>query len=143
MELDLQTNFCWSWRGSTHPGGYGSLRIGLEKPVLAHRMAWVAAFGYIPDGLCVLHSCDNPSCVNPGHLFLGTQLDNMRDKVRKGRLRFGVNPKRGPKRPRFNAVQIDEIRNSQEKTAVVARRFAVPTSTIWRIRSGRSYGAAA
>jgi hypothetical protein len=56
---------------------------------LAHRIAWVMAFGVIENGLYVLHSCDNRPCVNPAHLFLGTQKDNINDMIRKGRQRFG------------------------------------------------------
>lgn len=80
---------CWLWQGQTMPVGYGRYRpIGAPQKVLAHRHAYTLAVGVIPDGLLVCHKCDNPSCINPDHLYCGTPQDNMNDKVRRGR---GVN----------------------------------------------------
>lgn len=79
---------CWGWRASLHGFGYGSIRedshIG-RRWVSAHQVSWRIHFGPIPDGMAVLHSCDNPPCSNPRHLFLGTKLDNTRDMFAKGR----------------------------------------------------------
>lgn len=78
---------CWRWTANTD-GRYGTLTVERGKsPVKAHRLSWQLVNGPIPKGLAVLHKCDNPSCVNPQHLFLGTQTDNMRDASRKGRIR--------------------------------------------------------
>lgn len=82
-----KTKSCWNWRGSTC-GGYGTVRMNMRR-VLAHRAAWKLTFGDIPNGMQVLHHCDHPSCVNPAHLFLGTQTDNLRDMSKKGRGRTG------------------------------------------------------
>ena len=73
---------CWPWTG----GGdrYGKIKVR-RMSVSAHRFAWQVANGPIPDGMSVLHTCDNPPCCNPSHLFLGTNSDNMRDMVTKGR----------------------------------------------------------
>jgi hypothetical protein len=75
---------CWLWKGACNPNKYGHLRVG-KKEITASRIAWILTNGPIPEGLCVLHSCDNPPCCNPLHLFLGTNLDNVRDKEKKGR----------------------------------------------------------
>lgn len=77
---------CIEWRGARHRQGYGSQRVG-GRTVLAHRVAFERANGPIPNGLHVLHRCDNPPCVNPEHLFLGSHQDNMDDRQRKGRTR--------------------------------------------------------
>jgi hypothetical protein len=74
---------CWEWQGAKNRFGYGCLHY--ENEELAHRVSWLIHNGLIPKGLCVLHKCDNPCCVRPDHLFLGTQKDNMEDMVLKGR----------------------------------------------------------
>lgn len=75
---------CWEWTGHCNDGGYGRVTRQTEDR-LAHRYAWELENGPIPDGMFVCHHCDNPPCVRPDHLFLGTHTDNMRDAQRKGR----------------------------------------------------------
>ncbi len=79
---------CWGWNGATTPFGYGRMTAGSRGAGLlrAHRVSWELHYGPIPAGLLVLHHCDNPPCVRPNHLFLGTMLDNSRDAVAKGRV---------------------------------------------------------
>jgi len=76
------TSPCWEWTAGTD-GRYG--RFACNGETRAHRVAWTLAHGTVPDGLCVLHRCDNPPCVRVEHLFLGTDLDNSQDKEQKGR----------------------------------------------------------
>lgn len=85
---------CWEWQASKLPDGYGSFGVRSRVVDKAHRVSWVLKNGPIPDGMSVCHRCDNPPCVNPDHLFLGTQQDNMKDMVSKGRHGLHVHPER-------------------------------------------------
>jgi hypothetical protein len=80
---------CWEWNGSRTGFGHGQIGTGSGRTVYTHRLSYELAHGPIPDGLCVLHRCDNPPCCRPDHLFLGTRSDNMADKVAKGRQQRG------------------------------------------------------
>lgn len=78
---------CWEWQGNRNQTGYGLFTVGGRRSgMVAHRFSYDRFVASIPDGLKVLHRCDNRRCVNPAHLFLGTQLDNMRDASQKGRI---------------------------------------------------------
>lgn len=132
--------FCWEWTAAKDGHGYGVQRIG-GKNILAPRVSWMIHFGPIPDGLCVLHRCDNPLCVNPAHLFLGTKLDNMRDMIGKGRARHDVTP-RGEAHPqaRLTVDQVREIRrrvSAGESRKAVAVDLGVDKTTVAKIVSGR------
>lgn len=87
-KVDIKTeNECWNWKASTRGHSthdYGRFYFRKTR-IQSHRVAWIISFGEIPIGLKVCHKCDNPKCVNPNHLFLGTQEDNMKDCKKKGR----------------------------------------------------------
>lgn len=76
---------CWIWRAALDTAGYGQIGDGNKKLLMAHRAVYTLCIGPIPPGLQVCHTCDNPICVRPTHLFLGTAFDNMRDMADKGR----------------------------------------------------------
>jgi hypothetical protein len=129
---------CWIWTGPTMSSGYGQASVGGRRST-AHRMAWELTNGPIPPGLSVLHRCDNRPCVNPGHLFLGTQADNMRDMALKGRHHgSGV---RGERQglARLTEAAVRQIRRSDLSNAILAIRFGVDAGTISKVRRGRTW----
>lgn len=86
VQRDAAPGACREWQAFRNPLGYGMFRVEIAQSMrLAHRVAWELFVGAIPDGLHALHRCDNPSCVNVAHLFLGTNADNVADKIAKGR----------------------------------------------------------
>lgn len=125
---------CWSWLGCKVRKGcpYGRARFGGQL-WLAHRLAWTLTYGPIPEGLFACHHCDNPLCVRPEHLFLGTHEDNMRDMVAKGR--SGVDRGRTFVSGTPSSVR-DRIRNAfarGESADALAREFGVSRRTVYRI----------
>lgn len=83
-----QTETCWSWTAASM-NGYGLLQVA-RRPVRAHRLSWELHFGEIPEDMDVLHKCDNRGCVRPDHLYLGTDVENARDRVLRGRTARGA-----------------------------------------------------
>ena len=126
---------CWLWTDSLYTTGYGKLRDG-KKIRRAHRVSWEQTYGPIPDGLLVLHRCDTRSCVNPAHLWLGTNQDNLSDAARKGRMTRGVHNNF----TRLTEDQVLAIRRSSETLSVLSARYGVGRSTVQDVRRGRTWG---
>lgn len=129
---------CWEWIGAKNAQGYGVLRVG-ESARLAHRIAYVAAYGPIAQWMCVLHRCDNPSCVRPDHLFVGTLADNNADMDAKGRRRSG--PRRGSANHNAKLTEADAftIRASKAAGVELARKYGVSQTIISAVRLGRTW----
>ncbi len=137
-----KTDSCWLWSGAKNKFGYGIFNIG-RPSFLAHRLMWSKNNqSNIPIGYCVLHSCDNPPCVNPDHLRIGTQIDNIRDRTRKGRSFRSRGELSGMSKLTNN--QAKEIRERYNPRVVtrkfLADEYMVSVGTIKNIVSGRTYG---
>jgi len=130
---------CFLWTASGGPNGYGHINIG-GKTVRAHRAAYELFKGPIPDNLCVLHTCDTPCCVNPGHLFAGTQTDNMTDMIKKGRARYlaGESHPRGT--AKLTEKQVLEIRVATGSQKQIAARYGIGCSNVSQIKSRQRWG---
>lgn len=122
---------CWIWTGAHLKGGYGRIRIN-EKIILAHRFSYEIHNGKIPNKMCVCHICDNPKCVNPSHLFLGTQKDNVDDMVNKNR--------------QFSKLTLNQVKEIKKlccegklKQREIAKTFNISRGTISDIYSNKSW----
>lgn len=130
---------CWEWLGRKSPKGYGVFKVdNINTPT--HRFSYMIHFGDIPKGTYICHKCDNRSCVNPNHLFLGTQFDNMQDMVRKGRNADtkGVNNPRA-KLSELDVLEIRRLNSNGIKPSILVRMFRTPMSTIVNITSNHTW----
>ena len=135
-----QPGECWPWTGQRDRNGYGrfSVQRGVRLTQLAHRHAYQFEHGiFIPDGFVVCHACDTPWCVNPAHLWVGIQADNVADMDAKGRRRW--KPRLGEKVNTAKLTKNDvlAIRASDESGPVLARRYGVSKEQIGNIRRRR------
>lgn len=140
----LNEDDCWEWKAGTFNSGYGSFKYK-NKSIVASRMVWFLMNGEFPD-LLVCHSCDNPLCCNPNHLFLGTELDNSRDMVSKGRSPIGIrhgtvtHPESFPKgenhpQAKLSNKDIVAIRESKDSGVLLSKRYKVTEAMISYIRN--------
>jgi hypothetical protein len=137
---------CWEWQGFRNRLGYGMIgmiRKGKQSSIHAHRMSYILNHGPIPQGMFICHHCDNPSCVRPDHLFLGTPADNTHDAQRKGRMRIAVPKVRGHNkgsrhgRHKLTEAEVAEMRARYAAGGIsmteLARMYGVDLSRVSRI----------
>lgn len=132
---------CWLWEGAHRKNEYGTMWNG-KAHENSHRLSYRLLVGPIPDGLWVLHRCDNPACINPDHLFVGTQSDNLKDCVRKGRhhpasLKGIANHK--AKLTEAQVLEIRQIPRVMGALAKAAKIYGVPRERLCAIRNGRGW----
>ena len=127
----VKTDGCWLWTGTVLPRGYGRMKFrdGVE---LTHRVSWILHFGPIPSGMCVCHACDTPGCVRPDHLWLGTNADNNRDKMEKGRQAKGE--KNGAVKLTEATVRLIRARyDAGESQCSLMREFDIHRTRVFKI----------
>lgn len=152
MDKVSKTDTCWIWTGGKRHFGYGVFSMG-GKLYGSHRMSWELFKGAIPKGMWILHKCDNPSCVNPDHLFLGTPKDNMGDMIKKGRNR----PKNGwiammkvrkihfgesNPRSKLKGSEVEQILSTPKRfgyMSELARKFNVTHEAIRSVINGKTW----
>lgn len=137
---------CWLWTGGTNGRGYGKITVGRRPDgskfgAYAHRASWELHCGPIPKGMFILHRCDNPSCVNPEHLFLGTPADNVHDMLAKGRQAAMPLPRRGETNNKAKITEADviAIRATRDNQDAVAAAYGVSQTVISNVRLRKSW----
>lgn len=128
---------CWLWIAAKNSKGYGKFLLN-RVDTGAHRVAWLLTYGSIPPGKHVLHTCDTPACVNPKHLYIGTNRDNVNDRTERGRGATGTKPATC----KLSEAQVLTIRNELVNGAtysVLARKYGVSPPTIQNIAKGKSW----
>lgn len=131
-------NKCWEWQKARQKDGYGTIRVG-KKSMLTHRLMYELCNSSIPAGLVVRHICDNPPCCNPAHLVLGTDADNKRDSMAKGRHRWPV--KLGERHPAavLTAEQVQAIRADTRSQRVIAADYEISQPHVSDIKTRRKW----
>ena len=141
-----KTDGCWIWTASKDKKGYGRLMVkegDRHVPRLAHRLSYLCLVGPIPDGQFVCHRCDNPACVNPAHLWLGSNRDNAYDMISKGRWKQPpVLP--GERNPcsKLTREAVEEIRSVVGNTKALAEKYGVSITAVKRARNGQGWKSA-
>ena len=128
-----KTGSCWVWKACRHDAGYGYFSVSRSRARTTHRISWELAFGPIPDGMDVLHKCNVKVCVNPDHLYLGTDLENSRDAVADGLILFGENSHRA----KLTAEQVRTIRTRYNTENIsqeaLGREFGISQTAVGKI----------
>ena len=128
---------CWEWQAYCNKAGYGCVNLSPHGPFLANRVAYYLHYGRQPGNLHVLHTCDNPACCNPKHLWLGTTQDNNADRVRKGRSARQGGEANGE--ARLTEEEVRDILLSSEPLAELANRYQVGLTAISNIQRGLNW----
>lgn len=138
VDIQHPDDECWPYTGRTNPSGYGLFDWG-GKPWLAHRLMYLIIFSQPPGDKFVCHSCDNPICCNPGHLWRGTALENTRDMWAKGRA--NVVPSRGESHgmAKLTSDDVLTIRASAERNPVLAKQYGVTSAQISNIKRRKAW----
>ena len=129
-----KTESCWIWLGTKNTKRYGSFTNN-KKHVLAHRQSYIFVHGIIPNGYYVCHKCDNPSCVNPDHLFLGTPKENTRDMITKNRKPLGENHKSS----KLTNNDIYAIRKSKMSQTDIAELYGIDQTQVSNIQNYKQW----
>jgi hypothetical protein len=135
---------CWKWTGHINEHGYGRLAIGKScagKLILAHRASWILHYGEIPEGMLVLHQCDNPGCTNPEHLHIGTQSENMQDRQKRTWQAPGLEQHPRAQFTNTKVIEIKRLLRSGLSQTKVAAIFGCKVSAVSDISSGRCWKA--
>lgn len=127
---------CINWLGAKDKNGYGQTTYQ-GKQWKAHRLSYFLEKGSIGPNNLICHKCDNPSCINPKHLFEGTPLDNMRDMISKGRANHYLSENNG--RAKLNWDIVSEIRNSTESLRSLAKKFNISKSSVGFIKQNKTW----
>lgn len=132
FEVSSDPDACWEWKACIGRHGYGQITYK-NKAYLAHRLSFLFHNGYLPENLVVCHKCDNPPCVRPDHLFLGTKKDNSMDASRKGRYQYRE------KLTRDQVLEILRMRSEGKTQREIGLAFGLHAVTIHYITSGKRY----
>lgn len=125
---------CWPWKAGCFDGGYGAFYVA-GKTVRAHRFSFVLSNGPLDDGRKALHSCDNPPCCNPAHLFEGSNKDNVDDRHKKGRDAVGE----GHGRAKITSAQVIAIREDRRSQRSIAKEYGICKSAVGYIKRGEHW----
>lgn len=131
-----KTTECWIWRGASYRFGYGHFRRKIDGDWVmykAHRYSYEYYNGQIPNGFIIRHTCDNPKCVNPAHLLIGTPKDNTQDMIYRGRLGYGINPNHKQHKDLIHEIRRCKIDNPTITGVELSRIFKTSPAQISRI----------
>ncbi len=128
-------NGCWVWTGAKNSDGYGHISDDKRSIRKAHRISFEMHIGEIPSGKIICHHCDNPSCVNPKHLFIGTQADNVADMMKKKRYQYGEKSHCA----KLKEKQVIRIRADKRTCREIAVDYGVHEATIWFVKAKKTW----